>query len=139
MTVERDASTPMAELDPDDGIPTPSAAFAFVLVFFGVFGIVALVAAVFVGTGGDSTTSVSAAKPVAVTLSEFAITPGTVAAVNGAGIDVTNGGNVQHNLAIEGTSAATAMMDPGQSAHLDTTSLQPGDYTLICQVPGHKD
>jgi FtsP/CotA-like multicopper oxidase with cupredoxin domain len=74
-----------------------------------------------------------------VTLSEFKIEPTTIDAANGAGLHVTNGGNVQHNLAIVGTSLATKMIDPGKSEHLDISQLQPGDYTVLCQVPGHKD
>ena len=126
-----------SELDSDADIPTASAAFAFVLSFFGLFGVVALLAALFIGSGKDATL-VSATQPVAVTLSEFAIRPSVVSAVNGAGLDVTNKGNLQHNLAVEGTTAATPMLDPGKTAHLDLSTLPPGDYTIVCQVPGHK-
>jgi FtsP/CotA-like multicopper oxidase with cupredoxin domain len=58
--------------------------------------------------------------------------------VNGAGIDVTNNGELQHNLAVEGTTAATPMLGPGKTAHLDLSTLPSGDYTIVCQVPGHK-
>jgi len=30
-------------------------------------------------------------------------------------------------------------LNQGASAHLDLSNLQPGDYTLYCQVPGHKE
>ncbi|HEX2384479.1 MAG TPA: multicopper oxidase domain-containing protein [Acidimicrobiales bacterium] len=120
----------------DDDGPSPNVVFAFLLVLFGLFGVVALIAALYV-RNDDSNRTTSAAQPVTVTLSEFAITPGTVNAVNGAGLDVTNHGNVQHNLAVEGTTVATPMLDAGASAHLDLSTLQPGDYTIVCQVPGH--
>jgi plastocyanin len=54
---------------------------------------------------------------------------------------VQNAGKIQHDLAISGGSVAgpskTPLLDPGKSAKL-TVSLQAGNYTLYCTVPGHK-
>jgi uncharacterized cupredoxin-like copper-binding protein len=138
-SITDEAPRPLA-LEPDDG-PTAHEAYAFVLTLFGLLGGIALVVALFIGTGkSDGTTSASANdEPAAVTLAEFSITPKAINGVNGAGLHVTNKGNVQHNLAIEGTTFATAMIDPGGSAHLDLSMLAPGDYTVICQVAGHKE
>jgi len=132
----------------DDPTPTPAssddkaarAALAFPLLFFGLLGVAALVVAVVIGMGnGDSSTSVGAAssEPAMVTLKEFAITPATIEATTTAGIHVMNEGTVQHNLAVDGTSLATPMIDPGSSAPLDLSSLAPGDYTVSCLVAGH--
>src|SRR6476646_9090051 len=109
---------PVAHVLEPDGEPSAKEAYAFLLTLFGVFGAIALVVALVIGPGKDSTTASAGAAPVAVTLTEFAINPATVNAVNGAGIDVTNSGQVQHNLAVDGTELATPMIDPGQSAHL---------------------
>ena len=119
--------------------PTAREAYAFVLTLFGLFGVIALVVALVIGPGKSDGTVTSSTDASAVTLSDFAIAPTAITAVNGAGIHVTNKGNVQHNLAVEGTTYATPMIDPGKSAHLDLSGLLPGDYTVICQVPGHKD
>ena len=130
---------PTLPIDPDSG-PSARATSAFLLTVFGLFGVVALVVAVVIGTGGsDGSKTATAGDAVSVTLTEFAISPGAINAVNGPGLHVTNNGNVQHNLAVEGTTFATAMIEPGQSAHLDLSMLAPGDYTVICQVPGHKE
>ncbi len=126
------------DLEAADG-PSAKEAYAFVLTAFGLFGVIALVVALIIGPGKSTGTTTAGSEPVAVTLSDFAIAPTAITAVNGAGIHVTNKGNVQHNLAIDGTAFATPMIDPGQSAHLDLSQLGPGDYTVICQVPGHKD
>lgn len=133
-----DDHTPAFDLESADG-PSAKEAYAFVLTAFGLFGVIALVVALVIGPGKSTGTATGTSEPAAVTLSDFAIAPTAITAVNGAGIHVTNKGNVQHNLAVDGTSFATAMIDPGQSAHLDLSQLAPGDYTVICQVPGHKD
>ena len=129
-----------AELPPIDTTDEPKAgsALAFGSVFAGIVGVIALVVALVVGSGGGGGSTVGAgASPTKVTLAEFTITPNAITAVNGAGLDVTNNGTMQHNLAVEGTQLATPMLDAGKTAHLDLSSLQPGDYTVICQVPGH--
>ena len=142
MTSDADEPTVVHALISDDGGgPTAREAYAFVMVAFGFFGVVALVVALMIGIGkSDGSSSASGGgAPTAVTLKEFSITPAAIQAVNGAGLDITNRGNVQHNLAVEGTASATAMIDPGQSAHLDLSMLPAGDYTVICQVVGHKE
>jgi len=75
---------------------------------------------------------------IAVGLSEFKITPASFSAHVGDTLDVTNHGTVQHQLTIQGTTLATALLNPGQSASLDTSSLSPGSYTVYCNVPGHR-
>jgi len=85
-------------------------------------------------TGGAAT----AAASVPVSLSEFKIDPNMVNASVGDQLVVTNKGSVAHNLTIEGTSLASPLIDPGKSATLDTSSLKAGDYTISCNVAGHK-
>ena len=139
--------TTLIEEDPrplapeSDDEPSAQATYAFVLTLFGLLGGVALVIALFVGAGkSDGTTNTSSTgEPAAVTLSEFAIAPAVITAASTTGLHVTNKGNVQHNLVIADTQLATPMIDPGGSAHLDLSTLVPGEYTLICDVAGHKD
>jgi uncharacterized cupredoxin-like copper-binding protein len=54
---------------------------------------------------------------------------------------VTNAGKVPHDLAIEGGKIAgpakTPTIAPGKSAKL-TVSLEVGNYTLYCSIPGHR-
>ncbi len=123
----------------NDG-PSSALALSFSVVLVGIVGVIALVVALLVGTGDKtSATSVSASGPVAVALSEFSVSPSAITADVAGGLTVTNNGTVQHNLAVDGTSLATPMIDPGKSAPLDLSSLKPGDYTVYCQVPGHKE
>ena len=140
MAVTTDDAPDLHTLEPAGGVPSAAQTYAFVAVLMGVFGVVALVVALLIGTNKtEGSSSTAAGGPATVTLSEFKITPATITATNGAGLHVTNGGNVQHNVSIVGTSFATKMIDPGKSEHLDISKLQPGDYSLFCEVPGHKD
>jgi nitrite reductase (NO-forming) len=112
--------------------------------------VMALVAALLAGfiairhdIGGTRPTASAAstkAPPAtaSVKLSEFTLTPKTVSVAEGASLKVTNGGTIEHNLAIKGQSLTTPMIKPGESAKLALTGLAAGMYTMICTVPGHE-
>ena len=117
-------------LQPDDDTPSSRETYAFVLTAFGLFGVLALVAAILIGTNKSDGAASTTSEMAMVTLSEFKIAPADITASAATGMHVTNNGNVQHNLAVEGTSIATPMIDAGGSAHLDLSSLSAGDYTV---------
>jgi len=118
---------------------SPRAAFAFPFLFFGLLGLISLCGAFVVSWTDDGSRVATAAAAAPVSLSELAITPKTVDATTTGGLDVTNKGTMQHNLAVEGTPLATKMLSAGAVEHLDVSSLAPGDYTIVCLVPGHKE
>jgi manganese oxidase len=78
----------------------------------------------------------AAAEAAPVSLTEFAVSPATVGA--GGSLSVTNDGAMPHDLAVKDTDLQTALLQPGESATLDVSSLEPGTYTIICTVPGHE-
>jgi uncharacterized cupredoxin-like copper-binding protein len=51
-------------------------------------------------------------------------------------IDVTNEGDLPHDLVIDDI-AATEVLDPGESTTLEVANLTPGVYMIHCDVPGH--
>jgi uncharacterized cupredoxin-like copper-binding protein len=54
--------------------------------------------------------------------------------------DVHNAGKIPHDLVVTGGTSGTqktALLKPGAGAKL-TVSLGPGNYTLYCSVPGHR-
>jgi FtsP/CotA-like multicopper oxidase with cupredoxin domain len=53
-------------------------------------------------------------------------------------VQVTNGGGITHDLALEG-GPKTPELAAGQSATLDLGTLEDGVYTLFCSIPGHRD
>lgn len=88
------------------------------------------------GSGG-SAGSVGSSAVKTVSLSEFALSPANSEVAAGASIEVRNEGTMIHNLSVDG--AATPMLDGGKSAELDLSALEPGVYTMKCDVPGHAD
>lgn len=87
--------------------------------------LVAIVAAVGKGAPADSALTTATAKPVKVTLSEYAITPSTVSVAAGGSIDVLNTGSMAHNLSIVDQNVKTADVIAGGKANLDLpASLQ---------------
>ena len=90
------------------------------------------------GDGGDGTTgSATPGDAVPVVLSEFAI-DGNLVVPPGAALDVENAGSQVHNLYIEGD-GNTADLAGGESESLSTAGLDPGDYTVYCAIPGHRE
>jgi len=78
------------------------------------------------------------ATATAVTLKEFSFDPKMVMVDAGGVLKVTNKGAAPHVLAVEGTDLATPELQPNATAGLKVDSLQPGNYTLFCSIPGHK-
>lgn len=74
---------------------------------------------------------------VAVSLTEFKITPGPATVAAGGSLEVSNDGTTVHDLTVEGN--ATPELAAGESATLDVSSLAPGTYEMYCQIAGHRD
>jgi uncharacterized cupredoxin-like copper-binding protein len=86
-----------------------------------------------VGPGG------AAAPPVAVNLSEFAISPSPIPAGVDATIDLVNIGAVAHNLVVDGHHQITSPdVAPGKTAPLSLAGLAEGEYTVYCNIAGHR-
>ena len=103
-----------------------------------VLALVIATVAVFVRDDGDDG-GTAAGGETSVALSEFALTPAAVSVPAGGSLKVTNNGTVPHNLAIEGTDLKTADLAGGESETLDLSGLEPGEYQIICAIPGHSD
>jgi FtsP/CotA-like multicopper oxidase with cupredoxin domain len=88
-------------------------------------------------TGGAAAVA-AAARTVEVDLSEFKVTPAMIMASVGDTLKVVNKGTTGHQLTVQGTSLATPSIPPGGSAMLSTSSLSATNYTVYCNVPGHR-
>jgi FtsP/CotA-like multicopper oxidase with cupredoxin domain len=86
----------------------------------------------------DAEDAAAKANGTPVTLSEFAIDPPMLDVAAGGTLSVHNGGTAVHNLKVLGTDLATPDLQPGDTAALDLSSLKPGDYTVFCEIPGHR-
>ncbi len=87
-------------------------------------------------SGGDAE---AVAGPVDVAPTEFASTPAAVSVPLGGSLNVTNNGTMPHNVTILDTAIKTTDLGPGESAPLDVSSLEPGQYEIFCAITGHKD
>jgi uncharacterized cupredoxin-like copper-binding protein len=100
----------------------------------------------------------SAAKPVAIKLSEFKIQSSVTSVPAGRVVfDVTNIGKVKHQFTvihtkkpasavlskskpnddIPGAKGEISAIQPGHSRTLVIKDLKPGHYALVCALPGH--
>jgi plastocyanin len=87
------------------------------------------------------TTAPTAPKTVPVTESEFKIElPSTSVSPGSYTFDLTNKGQVGHDLVVEGPGVndeKTSVIGSGKTAKL-TVDLKSGTYKLYCSVPGHE-
>ena len=101
-----------------------------------VFGLVAFV----VDDGGGAGGTVSATGgAVPVTLSEFAVDPGALTVPAGGTLEVTNTGGQLHNLQVRDTALVTPDLANGETAALDVSGLEAGEYEVYCNIPGHAE
>jgi uncharacterized cupredoxin-like copper-binding protein len=97
----------------------------------------ALGAIALVQDDGDSTTT-TVATTANLTLKEFSITGDLEVPAGQVTLAATNSGSAEHNVTLEG-GAGTANIASGASGEVDLGELTPGDYTLICTIPGHAE
>ncbi|MTV25458.1 multicopper oxidase domain-containing protein [Nitriliruptoraceae bacterium ZYF776] len=89
------------------------------------------------GGGGDVVATAATSEPVAVELTEFAISPGDLEVPAGGSLVVTNAGAIPHDLEIVDQGLATSMLDSGATETLELGDLAPGTYEVHCTVAGH--
>ena len=120
--------------------------------------LVVAVVGITAGCGGDddeeaaapaetATETEGAAAGQRVGMTEFAFEPKDLTVRQGETITAETTGGTVHNLTIEegpdpekpsNELAATPDVQPGDSAQL-TVDLEPGEYALVCTVPGHRE
>ncbi len=92
------------------------------------------------GSAAAATVAAPAAETIEVELDEFTILPATLGVQPGTdlSLNVQNVGGAQHDIVLEG-GPGTELLDPAAGATLRLGVLEPGEYTLFCSVPGHRD
>ena len=118
--------------------PSNQTLLSRVAIAFSVFALVA-VAVVAATSSGSEKAGGAAAAPVTLSLTEFALSPATVTVPKGGSIQVSNDGTMVHNVAVLDTALKVKDLQAGESASLDVSSLEPGQYEIFCAIPGHKD
>ena len=138
---------PDAPTDADDGASRRDGAFA-IAIAIALLAMVGAAVAVGIGWravdeskanaasggGGGDTASVTEA---AVSLAEYSISSAEVGV--GGSLTVTNDGAIVHNLYVEDTDAKTADIASGGSEVLSLADLEAGEYTMYCNISGHRE
>lgn len=138
--------------EPSSASPRPGITFETLAVCGFIFSMFSVVIAVFAvgfalraideaensGGGGEVAAPVAGGgtSTLDVSLKEFAFDPDALSVAAGATLNLTNDGAVVHNLAVDGVSSP--MVNAGESVEFDLSELEPGSYTMICEVPGHE-
>ena len=77
-----------------------------------------------------------------VGMTEFEFDPSDLTVSKGGAIEVTNDGELPHNLTVEGQDLATSDLEPGASQPLllgNGTVLPAGNYEFICTIGDHAE
>jgi plastocyanin len=70
---------------------------------------------------------------------EFALTPKDLQAAPGTvAIEYVNAGAIPHTLLIDGASGLKLDVASAGDVDSGTVKLEPGTYTLYCDIPGHR-
>ena len=114
--------------------------FSFVATFVSVGAfLLAALGLVVVATYDPGSATVTTQAPIAVSLTEFAISPSTISAGTGAvTLTVTNNGSQVHNLEVKGLDKKTPDIQPGGTATLDLGKVEAGTYPVLCLIAGHE-
>ncbi len=84
------------------------------------------------GGGGD-------AAAVPVTMADYSFSPNAISAGVDGTLALTNTGTQVHNLEVEGTGVKSPDIAADGSAQLALSGIEPGDYVIFCNLPGHRD
>lgn len=76
-------------------------------------------------------------QPVKVALTEFAFTPKAITVAANGSVELTNGGTTSHDFTVAGINSGN--IEAGDSKTVSLAGLEPGDYEVICNIPGHKE
>jgi plastocyanin len=103
-------------------------------------GLVAVALLAGCGGGGGSAQPAGSTK---VTMTEWAFSPSTISVPSGKVVFyVVNGGSISHDIVIRdgsgNTVARTELVSAGDSFVLTVPSLAAGNYSFICDQPGHE-
>lgn len=118
--------------------------FDRLLILVGIIGVAAMVLAIFAAMrSADATTPTGPTVPstpdqiASIELADFSITGDLNLQPGGVILDVTNVGAIPHNLVLE-TGPRTRDLNNNESQQLDLGSLEAGNYTIYCDIPGHR-
>jgi plastocyanin len=82
--------------------------------------------------GGGAPVTVVAQDSLSFDRDDYAASAGEVT------IDYENGGNITHTLLIDGVDDFKLTVSANGDIDEGTAELEPGDYRIFCDIPGHE-
>ena len=80
---------------------------------------------------------------VEISMTEYAFDPADATVSQGEAITATNDGQLPHNYTIVGVpeeaGLTTNNLEPGQQGATGGVGAKPGEYDVICTIPGHAE
>ncbi len=132
---EHDQGEPAANSSTPLGSFVFIAAAAIIVATIVVIGGVAVTAMI---TSGSDTVEAVPTTQLNATLTEFAIEGDFTAPAGNVVLNISNEGAIEHNVFVRGTSLQSQTLSAGGSTVLDLGVLEPGEYTLYCDIAGHE-
>ena len=114
---------------------------------FAALGLAAVLGLGACGGGGDgestekprAASDPAASRTLRIEAHEFALTPKDLRAAPGTvAIEYVNAGAIPHTLLIDGASGLKLNVASAGDVDNGTVKLEPGTYTLYCDIPGHR-
>jgi plastocyanin len=111
------------------------------VVVSGLVVLVALVVALTAGGSSDSSSDPSSdAAAGVVSMIEMAFIPDPIDVTSDeARLRIVNDGLVPHSFVVPELGKGTPDLDPDAEMTLDFREVTPGTYTVICDIPGHRE
>ncbi len=134
-----DAPPPPSTSSESPGSPSGNfvviALSTIVIVIVAIIGAVAIAAVV---SDDGAAGGAPATSRLNVTLTEFALDGDLSAPAGHVILNISNEGAIDHNAAVRELGLSSATLPGGGSTTLDLGVLEPGTYTLFCEVVGHE-
>jgi manganese oxidase len=119
--------------------PSPARAFDRLLIIVGLIALGAMTLAVVAALRAPvSEAAPPTTQTVTFRLNEFSIDGPLGIPAGPTVFEVTNDGAIPHNLVLEG-GPGTPELANGQTHRLDVGNLASGTYTILCDIPGHRE
>jgi len=121
----------------DNNTKTFDRTLAVMAVFAALTAVLAVVAAIRAGEAPARASEDAGSVTANIDLAEWQITGDLEVAPGDLSIAVTNSGTMVHNLVLE-NGPRSVDVNAGETATLEAGRLEPGTYTIFCDIAGHR-
>jgi plastocyanin len=121
----------------EDNTRTFDRALWLMALFAVITAVLAAVAAIRAGGSTPEATDEGGSSTANIELAEFEISGDLTVDPGDLTISLTNSGTMVHNLVFE-NGPRSVDVNPGETVTFDVGELEPGTYTIFCDIAGHR-